>query len=80
MLNEKVKMLLSLAETVEEGDSVITEYTGFKSTAEKMAYLRGLFPIELIGKQDTADTSPEESLLMDYHSALNAVIKDQWGA
>ena len=80
MLNEKIKMLLSLADTVDEGDSVITEHTGYRTTVEKLAYLRGLFPIELIGKQDTADTTQEESLLMDYHSALNAVIKDQWGA
>jgi len=73
---ERVKMLIVLSKTVEEADEIINEIYGFKTVGEKIAFLQGMFDVELISKHDANWISEEKSIEMDYWAMLDAIIKD----
>lgn len=73
---ERVKILIALSRTVEEADEVINNIYGFKTAGEKIAFLKGMFDVELISKHDADGIPEEKSVEMDYWAMLNAIIKD----
>lgn len=73
---ERVKILIAISKTVEEADKTISETYGFETVGEKIAFLKGMFDVELIFKDDADGISEEESIEMDYWVMLDAIIKD----
>lgn len=71
---EKIKLLIELSPTVEEADKTIEENYGFTTIAEKMAFLRGMFDIQVVSEHDAAGTSKERTAEMSYWAMLNAVL------
>lgn len=43
--------MIELAPSVDESDRVIDEEYGFKSIGEKVAFLRGMFDVEVVGHE-----------------------------
>ncbi|MCM1542630.1 MAG: hypothetical protein NC121_15405 [Blautia sp.] len=78
MERKKVQALIEMAKTPEEADQVISG-VGFTTIYEKMAYLKGMFDFELIGRYNDAERA-EEQVRMDYFSALSAIINAKWEA
>jgi len=72
---EVIKTLIQLSPNVEEADKVINENYNFTSIGEKMAFLKGMFDVELVSKHDSPGISKEKSAEMDYWAMLNAIIK-----
>jgi len=73
---EVVKTLIELSPNVKEANKVIDENCNFNSISEKMAFLRGMFDIELISKHDSAEISEEKSEQMTYWAMLNTIIRN----
>lgn len=71
---EEIKVLIKLAPNVDEADKVINENYDFKSIREKIAFLQGMFDVEIVHKHDATDTSKEESDKMDYYAMLSTII------
>ena len=67
---EVVKTLIKLSPTVEEADKVIKENYGFESIGEKLAFIKGMFDVEVIGIPDADEIQKEET----YFSMLNAIL------
>ena len=63
-----IKILLEISKTVEEADEVINKNYGFESIREKVAFLKGMFDIQIIGHEEK---EPDE---MDYFSMLATII------
>lgn len=73
-IRQKVKCLIEMSQTIEEADEVINKYYFFKTIEEKIAFLKGMFGVELISKHDSPGTSKEKSAKMDYWTMLSAII------
>lgn len=71
---EVVKTLIELSSTVEEADKVIEENYGFESIGEKLAFIKGMFDVEVISIHDADGIEKEESDKMTYFSMLNAIL------
>lgn len=71
---EVVKTLIELSPTVEEADKVIEENYGFESIGEKLAFIKGMFDVEVISIHDADGVGKEESDKMTYFSMLNAIL------
>lgn len=67
LTREQVKILLQTATTVEEADEVINKNFDFQSTQEKIAFLKGMFDIEIIGYEGKIDE-------MTYFAMLKTVM------
>lgn len=68
-LNRKqIKILLETAPTVEDADEVITKNFDFKSIQEKVAFLKGMFDVQIVGHEEN---EPDE---MDYFCMLATII------
>lgn len=65
---EQVKILLETAGTVEEADEVISKNFDFESIREKVAFLKGMFDVQIIGHEEK---EPDE---IDYFSMLASII------
>lgn len=65
---EQVKILLQTARTVEEADEVISKNFDFESLREKVAFLKGMFDVQIMGHEEK---EPDE---MDYFSMLASII------
>lgn len=74
MDREVVKSLIKLAPNVDEADKVINENYAFSSIGEKLAFLQGMFDVELFHKLDADETSKEESDKMTYFAMLHTII------
>ena len=48
---EVVKILIELSPNVEEADKVINDNYNFRSIQEKVAFLKGMFDIEIVGHE-----------------------------
>lgn len=79
MNREKIKVLIELAANVEEADAVITGQ-GFRSTKEKIAFLRGMFDFKLIGRNDDINLDMGRIEEMDYYAILSTIINEKWEA
>ena len=71
---ELVKTLIIISRSVEEANRVIESNYGFRTVGEKLAFLRGMFDIELVSKYDAEGTSEEDSAEMDYWVMLEYII------
>ena len=71
---EVVKSLIEMSPNVEEADKIINENYNFKTIGEKMAFLKGMFDVELISKHDADSITEEKSAEMDYWVMLNTII------
>ena len=65
---EQVEILLETAGTVEEADEVISKNFDFVSIREKVAFLKGMFDVQIIGHEEK---EPDE---IDYFSMLASII------
>ena len=73
--NRKViKTLIEMSPNVEEADKIINENYNFKTIGEKMAFLKGMFDVILVSKDDGEGVSEEESAEMDYWAMLHSII------
>ena len=63
-----VKILIEMSPNVNEADKVINEYYGFESIREKVAFLKGMFDIEIVGHKND---EPDE---MTYYAMLHTII------
>lgn len=71
---EMVKTLIEISPSVEEADKVIEENCEFKSIGEKIAFLQGMFDVQVISVDDADGIGKEESDKMTYFSMLNTII------
>jgi hypothetical protein len=78
MDNEKLKMLIELSETIKEADGYIEQYSGFTSTAQKLAFLSGLIPCTILSRDTQDDQAMDVIIEDDYHSILHHIIKRKW--
>ena len=69
-----VKTLIELSPDVAEADKVIKENYNFKSIGEKIAFLKGMFDVDIVSKRDAYKISKERSAEIDYWAMLNAII------
>ena len=63
------KVLIETSGTTEHANKIINEYGGFMTTKEKIAFLKGMFGVEII------DQKPEDSDELVYELMLNAILK-----
>ncbi len=69
-----VKGLLEMSSSTKEANGYLEEYTGIKRTPEKIAYLRGMFDIQLGPRKFGSEVSEEKVIQDDYLACLSAVI------
>ena len=67
---KQIKILLETAPTVEEADEIINKNCAFKSIREKVAFLKGMFDIQIVGHEES---EPDE---MTYFAMLATVISN----
>ncbi|MBQ2916935.1 MAG: hypothetical protein IJE59_01990 [Clostridia bacterium] len=67
---EIVKTLIETAPNVEKADEVINENYDFKSIGEKVAFLKGMFDVKIVGHEND---EPDE---MTYFAMLSAIINN----
>lgn len=65
---KQIKILLETAPTVEDADEIINKTFSFKSIREKVAFLKGMFDVEIVGHEEN---EPDE---MSYFAMLATVI------
>jgi hypothetical protein len=71
---DAIKTMIELSETWEAADKIITEFTPFSETKEKLAYLYGMFDVSLIGSHD----GPGDKAEADYRAVLSAIVNQKW--
>jgi hypothetical protein len=76
MFRAIVKTSIESALNVEEADELINTHYGFETVAEKIAFLRGMFDVDLISRTDGTNVSKEKSLEMDYWAMLTGIINN----
>ena len=72
---EIIKTLIKMSPNIEWADKIINQNYKFKSISEKIAFLKGMFDIQLISKHDADGISEEKSAEMDYWAMLNTIIR-----
>lgn len=65
---EVVKLLIELSPNADEADKVINENYDFKSICEKVAFLKGMFGVEVVGHEKD---EPDETT---YFAMLTTII------
>ena len=65
---EVIKALIELSPNVDEADKVINENYAFQSIHEKVAFLKGMFDVQIIGREKD---EPDE---MTYFAMLHTII------
>lgn len=68
---EQIKTLIELATSFEDVEIILNKYTDLKTTQEKIAYLQGMFDVEILGG---LTTNVED----DYKVIVHAVINEKW--
>lgn len=72
MQRERVKALIVLSRNIEEADMEIVKYLGNVSIKEKIAFLRGMFDVQIISRCcQTKDDRADYEVMLD--SILAAV-------
>jgi hypothetical protein len=72
-----MKTMIEFSETWEDADEIITEFTTYKTNAEKRDYVLELFKgsVSILCGYDGADTDKAEA---DYRSLLSAIVNLKW--
>ena len=69
MERERVQALIILSRNIEEADLEIVKFLGDVSVKEKIAFLRGMFDVQIISR--CGQTNDDES---DYYSMLSSIL------
>lgn len=69
-----IKALIPIAPSAEEADKLIVENFGFETIPEKIAFLKGMYGVEVFAREDGHSTTSEESIEQDYWAMLAAVM------
>lgn len=72
MNREEVKLLIETATTFERADELICRHTEFKTTKEKIAFLKGMFDVEII---DQRKSDSDEFI---YQLIVNAIVNQKF--
>lgn len=67
LCRKQIMILLETATTVEEADEVINKNFAFESIEEKIAFLKGMFDVEVIGHEG-------KNTEVDYFAMLATII------
>lgn len=70
---EYVKLMIETATSNDFIDGIIQINYGFQTTAEKIAFLKGMFDVEVVSVDDAEGVSKEESDRMTYYCLLEAI-------
>jgi hypothetical protein len=73
MDNEKLRLLIELADSVQEADGYIEQYMGFKDIPQKLAFLKGLIHCTILSR-DTPIKDPDKVMEDDYYAMLHHII------
>ncbi len=71
VIREAVKTLIECSTEAKQADDIIVQYYGFKTVQEKIAFLKGIFDVEVVGHE-------HETTQTDYECMLNAVVNRKW--
>ena len=71
MKREQIKALIELSCSFEDANAVIETYTEYRTYAQKIAYLQGMFDCEIVGRH----IDNEEA---DYKALLTSIIDMKW--
>lgn len=66
MERQRVQSIIVLSRTVEEADSEIVKFLGNVSTKEKIAFLRGMFDVQMVSQAKDDETN--------YFIMLNSIL------
>lgn len=69
MERERVQALIILSSSTEEADLEIVKFLGNVSVKEKIAFLRGMFDVQIISR--CVQTNDDES---DYYAMLGSIL------
>lgn len=69
LTHEQLKLLIETAPSAEKADELIEETTRIKNVAEKAAFIRGMFGVKVVGKDDSYDRT-------DYYVMLETIVKE----
>lgn len=69
---KEAKALIEVCTEVEEADRIIKHYYGFETIREKVAFLKGMFDISIVGHEHE---EPNEDI---YRMMLYAIINKKW--
>lgn len=79
MKRKRIKALIELSSTVEQADEILIQ-EGLSCVREKIAFLKGMFDIALIGHCNRPYFSNGENVNLEYQLLLNAIILAKWEA
>jgi len=71
---EKVKMLIRMSPNADAADEVINENFNFGTIGEKIAFLKGMFDVEIISVHDADEIGKDESDKMSYWVMLDYIV------
>ena len=71
MEREKIKTLIECATSFEKANDILEKYTEYKSDAERIAYLEGMFDYKIIGRN-------VDDIHMDYVALLTSIVDNKW--
>ena len=71
MEREKIKTLIECATSFEKADAILERYTNYKSDAERIAFLHGMFDCKIVGRN-------VEDVHMDYVALLTSIVNNKW--
>ena len=69
-----IKALIPVAPSAKEADELIVKNFGFKTTLEKIAFLKGMYDVEVVVREESPYATSEESAEMDYWAMLSAIM------
>lgn len=69
---EEIKVMIELAPSFEKADLIMNEYTEFKTVEEKIAFLKGMFYVEVVA--ETADADKQDT----YCALLTTIVEDKF--
>lgn len=72
MNRKMIKTLIELSTTFEKADEVISKYTDFETVKEKIAFLKGMFDVEII------DQGKDDSDEFIYRIILESIVREKF--
>ena len=75
MRREQIKALIELSNTYDEVDEILEKYAKFTTYEEKLAYLLGMFDVELVFKEENFANNEKQN---DYIALVDAIINLKW--
>jgi len=73
-----VKSLIEMATTVEDADEALTKHMGYNTYGEKLAFISGIFGLEVGANNNSEGFSEDTRKHNDYFSLLAVIIDRKW--